>query len=109
MPRAYMATVLSSNTWPLSGCCSTGSVCRLLGDMSGLKLHQMKPYRPNVELEKRRYWLRESLKRIRGEKPFDPNPIKSNSEPWIQFPRTLADAEKISDNVEAAANQWRQK
>lgn len=69
----------------------------------------MKAYRPNVELQKRLYSLRLSLKRIRGEKPLDPNPIKSNSEPWIEFPRTLADAEKISDSVEAAANEWRRK
>jgi hypothetical protein len=66
----------------------------------------MKSYRPNVQLQKRRYSLRLSLLRLRKGKPFPTTLIASNSEPWIEKPRTLADAEAISDSVERSADGW---
>jgi hypothetical protein len=60
----------------------------------------MKSYRPNVEMQKRRYSLRLSLLRLRKGKPFPTNAIGSNSEPWIENARSLADAEVISDRSE---------
>jgi hypothetical protein len=62
----------------------------------------MKAYRPNVEMQKRRYSLRLSLLRLRKGKPLSTQPIASNSEPWIENPRSLADAEAISDTVEGS-------
>jgi hypothetical protein len=32
--------------------------------------------------------------------------IRSNSEPWIENPRSLADAEAISDSVERSTDAW---
>ena len=66
----------------------------------------MKSYRPNVQLQKRRYSLRLSLLRLRKGKPLPGEAIASNSEPWIEKPRTLADAEAISDSVERSADGW---
>jgi hypothetical protein len=66
----------------------------------------MKSYRPNVEMQKRRYSLRLSLLRLRKGKPLHPAAIASNSEPWIENPRSLADAEAISDSVERSVEGW---
>ena len=66
----------------------------------------MKSYRPNVEMQKRRYSLRISLLRLRKGKPFHAASIASNSEPWIENPRSLADAEAISDSVERSVEGW---
>jgi hypothetical protein len=66
----------------------------------------MKSYRPNVEMQKRRYSLRLSLLRLRKGKPLPAHAIVSNSEPWIENPRSLADAEAISDSVERSMEGW---
>jgi hypothetical protein len=66
----------------------------------------MKAYRPNVEMQKRRYSLRLSLLRLRKGKPLPTRAIASNSEPWIENPRSLADAEAISDSVEGSMEGW---
>ena len=66
----------------------------------------MKAYRPNVQLQKRRFSLRLTLLRLRGHKPLPAAPIVSNSEPWIENPRSLADAEAISDSVERSTKGW---
>jgi hypothetical protein len=66
----------------------------------------MKGYRPNVANQKKLYSLRLSLKRLRGRKTADRSTIKSNSEPWIQEPQSLADAIAISDRVERSAQRW---
>src|SRR5712672_302400 len=60
----------------------------------------MKSSRPIVERQKRRYSLRLSLFRLRKGKSLPAQAIASNSEPWIENPRSLADAEAISDSVE---------
>ena len=39
-------------------------------------------------------------------KPFPTTPIGSNSEPWIENPRSFAAAEAISDSVERSADGW---
>ena len=66
----------------------------------------MKSYRPNVEMQKRRYSQRLSLLRLRKDKPVPAAAIASNSEPWIEMPRSLADAEAISDSVERSIKGW---
>jgi len=66
----------------------------------------MRPYRPRVEQQKRRYSLELALKRLRREGKQRVRRIGSNSEPWLANPRTLDDAEKISDQVAEAASQW---
>jgi hypothetical protein len=66
----------------------------------------MKSYRPNVAMQKRRYSLRLSLLRLRKGKPLHAAAIPSNSEPWIENPRSLADAEAISDSVERSVEGW---
>ena len=66
----------------------------------------MKAYRPNVDRQKRRYSLRLSLLRLRKGKPFPIKAIGSNSEPWIENARSLADAEAISDSVERSTAGW---
>ena len=71
-----------------------------------VKEQDMRPYRPNVQEQKRRYSLELSLKRLRAAKPVRARPIRSNSEPWIANPQTLQDAEKISDGVAQAASEW---
>jgi hypothetical protein len=71
-----------------------------------VKEQDMRPYRPNVQEQKRRYSLELSLKRLRAVKPVRARPVRSNSEPWIAHPRTLQDAEEISDGVAQAASEW---
>ena len=66
----------------------------------------MRPYRPNVLEQKRRYSLELSLKRLRAEKPVRARPAGSNSEPWIANPQTLEDAERISDSVARCGSEW---
>jgi hypothetical protein len=66
----------------------------------------LKSYRPNVEIQKRRYSLRLSLFRLRKGKPLPVTTIASNSEPWIEKPRSLADAKAISGAVERSAEGW---
>jgi hypothetical protein len=66
----------------------------------------MKSYRPNIEMQKRRYSLRLSLLRLRKGKPLPTHAIVSNSEPWIEHPRSLAEAEAISDSVEQSMKGW---
>jgi len=66
----------------------------------------IKSYRPNVEMQKRRYSLRLSLFRLRKDKPLPATAIRSNSEPWVENPRSLADAEAISDSVERSTDAW---
>jgi hypothetical protein len=66
----------------------------------------IKSYRPNVEMQKRRYSLRLSLFRLRKGKPLPDTVIRSNSEPWVENPRSLADAEAISDSVERSTDAW---
>jgi hypothetical protein len=66
----------------------------------------MRSYRPNIEMQKRRYSLRLSLLRLRKGKPLPSQAISSNSEPWIEKPRSLADAEAISDSVERSMEGW---
>ena len=56
----------------------------------------IKSYRPNVEMQKRRYSLRLSLFRLRKGKPLPVTAIRSHSEPWVENPRSLTDAEAIS-------------
>jgi hypothetical protein len=70
------------------------------------KRSSMKSYRPNVEMQKRRYSLRLSLLRLRKGKPLPDQTIVSNSEPWIENPRSLADAEAISDSVKRSMDGW---
>jgi hypothetical protein len=67
---------------------------------------KVKSYRPKIELQKRRYSLRLSLLRLRKGKPLPAAAIASNSEPWIENPRSLADAEAISDSVERSVEGW---
>ncbi len=69
----------------------------------------MRPYRPNVLEQKRRYSLELSLKQLRAEKPVRARLAGSNSEPWIANPRTLEDAERISDSVARCWSEWRVK
>jgi hypothetical protein len=66
----------------------------------------IKSYRPNVEMQKRRYSLRLSLFRLRKGKPLPDTVIRSNSQPWVENPRSLADAEAISDSVERSTDAW---
>jgi hypothetical protein len=70
---------------------------------------EMKPYRPDVKEQKRLYSLRLMFERKRAGKPVSPIGIKSNSEPWIQNPRTLEDVEYISDSIARTAEQWKAK
>ncbi|MBV8275583.1 MAG: hypothetical protein JO170_10055 [Verrucomicrobia bacterium] len=67
----------------------------------------MKPYRPDVNEQKRLYSLRLMFERKRAGKPVSPIRIKSNSEPWIENPRTLEDVEYISDSIARRAEQWK--
>jgi len=67
----------------------------------------MKGYRPDVANQKKVYSLRLSLRRLRGEKKSACSGIKSNSEPWIENPRSLAEAVAISDSIERSAQGWR--
>ena len=67
----------------------------------------MKPYRPNVKEQKRLYSLRLMFERKRAGEPVSPIRIKSNSEPWIQNPRTLEDVEYISDSIARTAELWK--
>jgi hypothetical protein len=76
------------------------------GRVNSRKLEDMRPYRPNVQEQKRRYSLELALKRLRGKKTVRAKPLRSNSEPWIANPRTLEEAERISDAVARAASQW---
>jgi hypothetical protein len=69
----------------------------------------MKSYRPNVELAKQMYSLRLSLDRMRRGKASSGKRIPSNSEPWIENPRTLEDVEYISDSIARTAEQWKAK
>jgi hypothetical protein len=66
----------------------------------------MKPYRPNVKQQKRLYSLRLMFERKRAGKPVSPIRIKSNSTPWIENPRTLADVKEISARIEATRETW---
>jgi len=69
----------------------------------------MKPYRPDVELAKRMYSLRLSLDRMRRGKTWSAKRIQSNSTPWIENPRTLADVKEISARIEATREAWKAK
>jgi hypothetical protein len=53
------------------------------------------------------YSLLLSLKRARGQKPIAASPIKSNTEPWIANPKSLADVIAISESVEHSADEIR--
>ena len=67
----------------------------------------MRAYRPDVTEQKKLYSLLLSLKRARSQKAIDPSPIKSNSEPWIAHPRSLADVIAISESVEHSVDEIR--
>jgi hypothetical protein len=69
----------------------------------------MKSYRPNVELAKQMYSLRLSLDRMRRGKTSSGKRIPSNSTPWIENPRTLADVKEISARIEAMREAWKLK
>jgi len=47
------------------------------------------------------------FERKRAGEPVSPIRIKSNSEPWIQNPRTLEDVEYISDSIARTAELWK--
>ena len=67
----------------------------------------MRAYRPDVTEQKKLYSLLLSLKRARSQKAIDPSPIKSNSEPWILHPKSLADVIAISESVEHSVDEIR--
>ena len=58
-------------------------------------------------MQKRLYSLRLSVKRMRKGKPHTPSRIRDNSTPFIEQPRTLEDAIRISDSVANAAGEWK--
>ena len=60
----------------------------------------MRAYRPDVTEQRKLYSLLLSLKRARSQKAIDPSPIKSNSEPWILHPKSVADVIAISESIE---------
>jgi hypothetical protein len=67
----------------------------------------MRVYRPDVTEQKKLYSL--LLKRARSKEPIDPSPIKSNSEPWIAHPKSLADVIAVSESVEHSVDEIRPK
>jgi hypothetical protein len=71
----------------------------------------MKPYRPNVKLAKELYSLRLSLEwmRKRRGRPEMAKRIASNSEPWVENPRTLEDVETIIDGIAETLKQLKKK
>ena len=70
----------------------------------------MRAYRrPDVTEQKKLYSLLLSLKRARSKKPIDPSPIKSNSEPWIAHPKSLADVIAVSESVQHSVDEIRPK
>src|SRR6516164_11298881 len=67
----------------------------------------MRAYRPAVTEQKKLYSLLLSLKRSRSQKAIAPSSIKSNSEPWIAHPRSLADVITVSESVEHSVDEIR--
>jgi hypothetical protein len=72
---------------------------------------EMKSYRPNVKLAKELYSLRLSLEwmRKRRGRPEPATRIASNSEPWVENPRTLEDVETIIDGIAETLKQLKKK
>lgn len=73
----------------------------------------MKQYRPNVELQKKRYSImvcQRVVRRHQG-KPLERTPernsIPDNSEPWLPGGvKSLADAMWISDQIKKSMERW---
>jgi hypothetical protein len=69
----------------------------------------MKPYRPNLKLAKELYSLRFTLARLRRGKAEPTKRIPSNSEPWVENPRTLEDVREISARIYQVLETWQPK
>ena len=67
----------------------------------------MKPYRPDVKLAKEFYALRFTMQRLRRGKAVPAKRIPSNSEPWVENPRTLEDVETIIDGITETLKQFK--
>jgi hypothetical protein len=72
---------------------------------AGLEFPRMKSYRPDVKLAKQFYSLRLRMERMRRGKAEPAKRIPSNSEPWIENPRTLEDVEAIIDGIAETLKQ----
>ncbi len=68
----------------------------------------MKQYRPSIGRQKKRYSIKLTMERARGDHAIERRPVPSNQEEWIAQPRSLSDAIAIADHVAHAADGWRQ-